>query len=637
MTVATGIEIGAAGRSEPGQGLLPAKSASKTSNEGLAGLPGSAAASFLSNWQSQLASLGTDLDDLSAEEGTVGGTAPEPKTTLDEPAASALQGNPARVTGSVLSLMSGGIQVASAAAMVPARNGVQLPGKSSPQQVGAIPATANATQAAGKATHERWSNSQHTKSSASVIPAEGIIAAPAPILSPAMPISVIAGSIPMIAGSETRPQQAGLGSSALSPFNNNLVNGSLSDTYPHSAEPGNSSWIGNRSAANAETTEVNSMAKDSQESTSTGSSPGGTVDARNHDAPSVPNASPEASNSLAAITPNGPELYGSHDEINLAAAPSAPPIGGLHALAGEPVQATRPQQDPSQTQQGSQTASTPASGDATGQAFMAGQGLVSQSSAIPGEVQLPSSARAAGGSSNSVQPSSRTSHGPGAAGSRTISIQAQLSVAPGDAPLIVHDPAVVRDPANPAGGNSGATAEPPLREAFAALDSGSAAGTPTWTHASAHQAEAGFEDPALGWIGVRADRNGGGVHAALVPGSAAAAEELGTHLEGINTYLAAQHTPLESLGMAAPEGRVASHGAEQNLGQGMDQGTRQETGQGTGQNTQHQAHSEPETIPGLSMPGVDRLASVNSSVQAVGRDALASLQTGGGVHISVMA
>jgi hypothetical protein len=173
-----------------------------------------------------------------------------------------------------------------------------------------------------------------------------------------------------------------------------------------------------------------------------------------------------------------------------------------------------------------------------------------------------------------------------------------------------------------------------MREAFAALDAGAAPGTPTWTHAGARQVEAGFADPALGWIGVRADSSGGAVHAALVPGSPEAAQELGSHMDGLNAYLAEQHTPVASLGMAAPGGGGTNHGAEQGTGQGMNQGS---MNQGTGQNGQQQAYSHPESGAALRMPGVDGQVAARALVQGVGPDEPPAVQSGAGVHISVMA
>ena len=72
---------------------------------------------------------------------------------------------------------------------------------------------------------------------------------------------------------------------------------------------------------------------------------------------------------------------------------------------------------------------------------------------------------------------------------------------------------------------------------FAALESDRVAPAPTWVYAGTHHAEAGYLDPALGWIGVRADASGKGLHASLVPPSAEAAQVLGSHLAGLNSYL----------------------------------------------------------------------------------------------------
>ena len=128
------------------------------------------------------------------------------------------------------------------------------------------------------------------------------------------------------------------------------------------------------------------------------------------------------------------------------------------------------------------------------------------------------------------------------------------------------------------------------REAIAALDAEAEPGTPAWTHAGARKAEAGFKDPTLGWVGVRADASGGTVHAALVPDSEQAAQELGRHLGGLNTYLKEQHTPVGSLTMDAPGGRGADAAAGQGMGQGGERGTGHDPGQGPPQGTDQQAN-----------------------------------------------
>jgi hypothetical protein len=123
--------------------------------------------------------------------------------------------------------------------------------------------------------------------------------------------------------------------------------------------------------------------------------------------------------------------------------------------------------------------------------------------------------------------------------------------------------------------NAGAV--PGSRETFAALDGDAAYGA-SWLHAGTHSAEAGFEDPALGWVSVRADMTAGGVHAAVVPGTAEAAQALGAHMAGLNSYLSDQRTPVHTLTLSAPGGDA-----------GFDQGMRQGAGQNSaGQQTAQQ-------------------------------------------------
>jgi hypothetical protein len=180
-----------------------------------------------------------------------------------------------------------------------------------------------------------------------------------------------------------------------------------------------------------------------------------------------------------------------------------------------------------------------------------------------------------------------------------------------------------------AGAPAGTAAGAGSSETFAALDAETATGTPTWIHAGAQRAEAGFQDPALGWIGVRADGSGGGVHAALVPGSADAAQALGGHLAGLNAYLAEQHTPVESLTLVAPESRSAEAGMDQSASQGMYQGAGQNSGQG--------GYAEPQSNTPASSPANTAAVLQEISVPAGGLDATGHAATPGGVHISVMA
>jgi hypothetical protein len=158
---------------------------------------------------------------------------------------------------------------------------------------------------------------------------------------------------------------------------------------------------------------------------------------------------------------------------------------------------------------------------------------------------------------------------------------------------------------------------------FAALDSGSGVGRPSWVHTGGQRAEAGFEDPALGWVSVRADLNGGAVHAVLVPGSAEAAQTLSAHLPGLSTYLSEQHTPVATLTMATTDG--GSAGTSQSMQQNADQNT--------GQNGSAGAQAGVGADPAANSPreSPDRAAQSGETNPA--------FLTGGlnGTHISVMA
>ena len=110
-----------------------------------------------------------------------------------------------------------------------------------------------------------------------------------------------------------------------------------------------------------------------------------------------------------------------------------------------------------------------------------------------------------------------------------------------------------------------------LRETFSSLDAGADNATTNWIHAGTQHAEAGFQDPALGWVGVRADLNADGIHATLTPGTADAAQALGSHLAGLHAHLAAEHVPVTSVLLAPAKGSEA--------GMGGNQGMSQETGQ----------------------------------------------------------
>ena len=237
-----------------------------------------------------------------------------------------------------------------------------------------------------------------------------------------------------------------------------------------------------------------------------------------------------------------------------------------------------------------------------------------------------------GGEQPSAQAAPRIMRGPGQVEPVSHSLAPPTAGIAVDAATLAHNPTGAAGAMNAGGGisgNSTGTAAPAaLRETFAALDAESSTGMPSWVHAGAHRAEAGIQDPALGWVGVRADLSGGGVHAALVPGSAEAAVALGGHLAGLNAYLTEQHTPVTSLTLAAPEGRTTEFGMDQGAGH-MHQGAGQDTGQG--------ASSGQQSSPQASEPVLTAL--VNREVPAFAGRAETTAQSviPKGVHISVMA
>lgn len=92
-----------------------------------------------------------------------------------------------------------------------------------------------------------------------------------------------------------------------------------------------------------------------------------------------------------------------------------------------------------------------------------------------------------------------------------------------------------------------------VREPFITLDAGPTQVPFTWTLAGTHRAEAGFQDPSLGWVTVRAQEAAGGIHATLVPATADAAQVLASHLAGLNTYMASESAHVNPITLSAPD------------------------------------------------------------------------------------
>jgi hypothetical protein len=126
-----------------------------------------------------------------------------------------------------------------------------------------------------------------------------------------------------------------------------------------------------------------------------------------------------------------------------------------------------------------------------------------------------------------------------------------------------------------------------VHETFAALDSGAPAPS-AWRHLGTREAEAGYQDPTLGWVGVRAELNAGAIHATVSAATFEAAQVLGGHLSGLNSYLAENSTPVESLTLnAGHSGLAAGHDG----GGGMTDG---------GNQSQH-GRSQTESLTPIAM------------------------------------
>jgi hypothetical protein len=123
----------------------------------------------------------------------------------------------------------------------------------------------------------------------------------------------------------------------------------------------------------------------------------------------------------------------------------------------------------------------------------------------------------------------------------------------------------------------------------------------------------------------------GGVHASLVPGSADAAQALGGHLAGLNSYLSDHHTPVETLTLAAPESGWSGPGA--GAGQSMGQGQADQQGQNAGGSAETGATSSLSSSP-TSLTVAVSLTSPQDFEEMNGNTSTVQVE---GTHISVLA
>jgi hypothetical protein len=320
------------------------------------------------------------------------------------------------------------------------------------------------------------------------------------------------------------------------------------------------------------------------------------------------------------------------------------PAGSAHEQAGGALATAAPdrtaigiEHQPS-TPPGSQEASTaaaPVISEGVDRLPLADGAVSSESGQSPALPPIAGKPESVGSSKAATQNTARTAHGAGKLDSiqqGSHAVEGQVSASAVEVAAMARNLSAARGAVSTAGGTAGsmAAAESGAGETFAALDAESAPGKPTWIHAGAQRAEVGFEDPALGWVGIRADLSGGGVHAAVVPGSIDAAETLGSHLAGLNTYLAEHHTAVEAVTLAAPQGGWTDSG--QGTGQAMHQGPGQQSGQETAQGALARSRFGPSD-------GSAGTQAVSSGLPAGSGEASGSVQGAlpGSMHISVIA
>lgn len=330
------------------------------------------------------------------------------------------------------------------------------------------------------------------------------------------------------------------------------------------------------------------------------------------EAPNLPGRAPQESDQLQPFT----------SSISLAKPlPASSALSQMHA-AGQPEIAIQLGATPlpvamDRDSLNAMPAAASANASASGQ-----RSVVSRSQGNPG----PSDGKKNSDSNAVRTPRESSSAGSAQHGNHFMPVQSSGSAA--DASAVLHSITGAGGAASTSSEStvriSATTTGPDSREAFTTLDAGEATGKATWIHAGAQRAEAGFQDPALGWVGVRADSSGGAVRAELVAGSAEAAQTLGGHLAGLNAYLVEHHTPVETLTLSSPASGWTALGNGQGSGDGMQQGPEHQTGQETTQTTESGVRFAPSTTPELPVLSARRDG-----------DALAGRMEGN--HISVIA
>jgi hypothetical protein len=601
MIAYAGIEVAAAGHLEPLQTLGPATTPVKAPGGGVAGMHAAIASSSVvpgaeslrSSWQLMLASAGASSDELGAEAADTcativlaGSSSGKPVLTASAATASLL----GRGTFSLRNTISRAGDSAACAA-IGAGSGVRsgIPAwrttSEAPRQAAAYPSLASTP----SSRYANTARNAHfpSDSNATAAVQDGNLSQVAPAPEGNRPVAVPAEMKLRFSTMDSGKPPTGLGLDSIDPGKTAEKAGAAGDSAAHGkgAEP----WAG--SAASAPPA-------------------GGYA------------GSPEASLGRIEAGDAGKETSMAEPARPNADAPIEAVASGRNGarLGSEAQYPVTPQIDSQEGNRGLAPAES-ALQSATALAIAGKPGLVNG-----GRISALVGLRAAHGMASGARFED---------GSRPL--EGQPGLPPANSSLTASDS--MRDAAGApgtigaAGSGAGTSpgAGPAAAETFAALDAEAAPGAHAWIHVGSQRAEAGFEDPALGWVGVRADVGTGGIHASLVPGTADAAKALGGHLAGLNSYLAERHTAVETLTLAAPEG--GGPGSREDGG--TNQGTQHGMNGGAGQDRNQGDVSEPQSISHSASPAQVGETSIESTVQARSLDGITRGPWGS--HVSVMA
>jgi hypothetical protein len=630
MTIATEIKVATTGQTSQMRALSTTQGTEQTSADGTT-------ASFRSGWQSLLASLGTDTGSLEQKEvgtsktqaSTQNSQADATETTSSiYPVGTASSGRSGNTTGSsivsaiaALSQARSRIADSKTAAGVAQQTATGQTEKGAATNSSAESAKAAKSASSGKAAKLKSTSTDQAVDQASVQP-DAITQVITPIATTAADQNAILPGISVL-GTLKSDASAAVAQVSTDINAQNAISLNTLSSGPLV------NFTSNRSTLSA-----------SNQDTSTGSAAVSKVDTEAPQSQILPDT---AVSSIKATTSSGQFLI-QEDSSTVIANNMASTDEKSTVLTGTQVQAgskfsTLPQgndQTKIVSSDAKTIAATVSSAQSTGSAEVAGT-AASQSSestsstpAIAGKQSMTGNARTTAQSTvrqvRAVSASVSVQHGNQVLDVQSTGLAQSSSVLSGD-PAAVRE-AVGTSGINDAGSSSTITSDTGIstRETFAALDADPTSGTPTWIHTGTHRAEAGFQDPALGWIGVRADVSGGTVHASLVSGSTDAAQALGDHLVGLNTYLAEHHTAVEPVTLAAPEGRTTGFSMDQSMSQNQNQGT----GQGAGHDSSAGQQFNSQAAAPTSTSAISR-------VSAGVVDATSQTTVMGSTHISVMA